>query len=70
MTYYKKCLACGKPFQKKHPNQRFCSEECKQTREKANVKFRKEYGIHGLSKSEKLRLQQKYLEIKGVNDYG
>lgn len=60
----KNCLTCGKPFIPK-PNQKYCCEKCRQHK----AEFIKEYGIN-LSKQEKEKLQQKWLEMKGANDFG
>jgi hypothetical protein len=76
------CSFCGKPLTPSN-NQKsrfehflniYCSDACcnknNRAKDAENRKLRKECGITGVSPKEKERLRQKYLELKGVNDYG
>jgi hypothetical protein len=55
----KTCRNCGKPFEPKHHNRKFCSIECKHAKRKENARFRKENGISGVSKIEREKLKEK-----------
>ena len=68
MTETRCCLECKKTFQSKSRNQKYCCVECKNQKYVRIAKLRKESGIT-VSKAEVQRLRQKWLEIKGVNEY-
>jgi predicted nucleic acid-binding Zn ribbon protein len=44
----RKCAYCGKPFERKHNRQKYCSEECAYHahREKHNIRCRRYYYRH------------------------
>ena len=51
-----KCAYCGKPFERKHNRQKYCSKECRQY---ARQEKRRQYNYQYYHKNKK-RLQHKY----------
>ena len=64
MLETKICKECGKEFETKIGNQKFCSLECRNRKHDEIVKLKKEFGISHVSKLEVEKIKEKEKQAK------